>query len=376
MNRILFRISLNLLIFSILIGSFYACRGTGKTLVSATGTIYECIAVIDNRPLPSDYHYQIEPLTSNPYQDSVATLYDVVKVVMVADMPCLPQMEPYFNLSQVQPQAFDDFFKSARNILIVDIDSTKYTQTKASRTINFWSQPQAVYKLQAPSDTAFLRYWEEHGTQIREWFVRQELGRQLKFFERYQNHDIIAQIEKSLHIHLCVPNDYLLIMDTTLEKSTQLVWCCNDKGSYRRDLVIYSYPYTDDSTFTRAYLCKKRDEILSQVVSTSIDGSYMATEYKIFPPQIRPLAVQKSGYAMEMRGLWKIQNGEAMGGPFVSHTRIDELRKRVITAEIFVFGAGQKKRNVLRQNEAILYSLQLEQEVNELQEVAVKPIAK
>jgi hypothetical protein len=85
----------------------------------------------------------------------------------------------------------------------------------------------------------------------------------------------------------------------------------------------------------------------------------MGTEYKFMPPQMRTILVQDSILAYEIRGLWRIQNGEAMGGPYVSHTRLDHINGRVVTAETFIFAAGQKKRNALRQAEAILYTLQL-----------------
>jgi hypothetical protein len=76
----------------------------------------------------------------------------------------------------------------------------------------------------------------------------------------------------------------------------------------------------------------------------------------------RAITVQEDEYATEIRGLWKILNGEAMGGPYVSHTRLDQVNGRVITAEVFLYAAGQKKRTALRQSEAILYTLQLPQD--------------
>ena len=51
-----------------------------------------------------------------------------------------------------------------------------------------------------------------------------------------------------------------------------------------------------------------------------------------------------------------------MGGPFVSLTRLDQVNGRVVTAEAFLFAAGQKKRNAMRQQEAILYTLQMPQD--------------
>ena len=92
----------------------------------------------------------------------------------------------------------------------------------------------------------------------------------------------------------------------------------------------------------------------------------MGTEYKYFPPKsrnVQPLNGEDVGfYGVETRGLWKILDGEAMGGPWVSLTRLDQVNGRVVTAETFLFASGQKKRNALRQSEAILYTLQMPQE--------------
>lgn len=91
----------------------------------------------------------------------------------------------------------------------------------------------------------------------------------------------------------------------------------------------------------------------------------MGTEYKVMPPVMRTIMVQDDEQATEIRGLWRILNGEAMGGPYVSHTRLDQVNGRVVTAEAFLYAAGQKKRTALRQAEAILYTLQLPQDTIE-----------
>jgi hypothetical protein len=127
----------------------------------------------------------------------------------------------------------------------------------------------------------------------------------------------------------------------------------------RRDVLVYSYPYIDTKAFTKEELNARRDAVLSQLVTGSVDGSFMGTEYKVMPPQMRTILVQDSAQAYEIKGLWKILNGEAMGGPYVSHTRLDHVNGRVVTAESFIYAAGQKKRNALRQAEAVLYTLQL-----------------
>ena len=359
---------------------FVSCnKSTGRTLTSATGSIYECLVVMNDAPLTQAQRNEIAKLNlvneASGYTKPIANLYDLVEAVMAADMPCMPQVEPYFRLTQVPTAQFDDMFKPTRNILFVDINPQMYTQVKAKVSNDYWSTPQALCRIQTPSEEEFVSYWLEHGEEIREWFVNQEITRQMKFYRASTNKQARTILQEQGY-DMLIPEDYLVIMDTTLEGAStfslrnpitlapevRLLWCCNNKGSMRRDLVIYSYPYTDEHTFTLDYLNTKRDEVLSRIVTASVEGSYMGTEYNVFPPQMRAITVQGDEYATEIRGLWKIKNGEAMGGPYVSHTRLDQVNGRVVTAETFLYAAGQKKRTALRQAEAILYTLQLPQD--------------
>lgn len=320
---------------------FTSCQPTGRTLPSATGSIYECVVVSDKQ------------------------VYGAIDSVMAADMPCLPQMEPYFTCSNVPNVLFDDFLKSARNVLLIDI-SPKYTQAKAVYQRNRWSKPQAVCRVQAADTASFLAYWRKDGGAVRDWLVREEIDRQVRFLRASTNKEARDAIKKRFGCDMLIPEDYMLLKD-----SGNVVWCCNSKGSVRRDLVIYSYPYTDSLTFTLDYLCRKRDEVLRPLISGAVEGSYMGTEYRHFPPQMRFIKLEQpsnsilpiiSFYPTELRGLWRLYGGEAMGGPFVSHNRLDCIHGRVVTAEVFVYAAGQKKRNPLRQAEAILYTLTLPEE--------------
>ena len=357
-------------------------KSTGRTLTSATGSIYECLVVMNDAALTQEQLNEVAKLSlvneASGYTKPIANLYDLVEAVMAADMPCMPQVEPYFRVTHVPTAQFDDMFKPTRNILFVDINPQKYTQLKAKVSNDYWSTPQALCRIQSPSEEEFVAYWLEHGEEIREWFVNQEIKRQMKFYRASTNKDARAILEEQGY-DMLIPEDYMVIMDTVLGGATtfslrdpitiapevRLLWCCNNKGSMRRDLVVYSYPYTDANTFTYDYLNTKRDDVLSRVVSASVEGSYMGTEYKVMPPVMRAITVQDDEQATEIRGLWRILNGEAMGGPYVSHTRLDQVNGRVVTAEAFLYAAGQKKRTALRQAEAILYTLQLPQDTIE-----------
>lgn len=319
--------------------------GNDRVLTSATGSIYECLIVCDN------------------------TVENAVQEIMGADMYGLPQMEPYFTTSHVSPAQFDDLFKSSRNILQVDINPNKYTLVKATKGRDVWSKPQAVIRIQAPSEEAFLNYWKESGEQAREWFVQEELARQGRFYRANTNKNARAILQKRGY-DMLIPEDYITIKNEKLkiknEEEIDVLWCCNDKGPMRKDVIVYSYPYTAQEQFSGEAIIAMRNEVMGQLVSAQVPGSHMGTEYKHFPPVTRQVPALRDSvggfYAMETRGLWKIIDGEAMGGPFVSLTRLDQVNGRVVTAEVFLFAAGQKKRNALRQQEAILYTLKMPQD--------------
>ena len=57
-----------------------------------------------------------------------------------------------------------------------------------------------------------------------------------------------------------------------------------------------------------------------------------------------------------VKGLWEMKN-DAMGGPFITHSIVDSANNRVITAEAFIYGPGEKKRDRMRRLEAALYTL-------------------
>ena len=73
-------------------------------------------------------------------------------------------------------------------------------------------------------------------------------------------------------------------------------------------------------------------------------------------------------YAMEMRGLWVVKENklenlwDSMGGPFVSHSRVDTETNRVVVVEGFVYAPEKMKRGLMRRLEGSLYTLQLPEE--------------
>lgn len=328
------------------IATLTSCKDSGNLLPSVTGTIYENLVVMET-----------------PYWKGAPG--DSVRRYLASDMECMPQIEPLFSLSHTNFNGFSSILKPVRNIFIADIDSTKYTQGKISYYKNQWAKPQAVVKVAAPNKAEFESLMHSYGKNIAQYFVQQEIERQIKFYEGYTNQKAFQTANQMFGIEINIPNDI-----AQLTQKDDFLWVSDYKGQIRKDIVIYSYPYTDAETFTQEYLLAKRDSIMKQHIQGSVEGSYMGTEYRHIPPQYKAINV-RGEYCAEIRGLWRMMEGDAMGGPFISHTRLDAVNQRIITAEVFIYGAGQKKRNALRQLEAVLYSIKLPQDINSLPEIEV-----
>jgi len=69
----------------------------------------------------------------------------------------------------------------------------------------------------------------------------------------------------------------------------------------------------------------------------------------------------KGHFAVEMRGMWDLE-GDFMGGPFLSYTFVDPRNNRIFTIDGFVYNPNEEKKDLVRQLEAILYTLDFPQQ--------------
>lgn len=322
-----------------------SCIDGTYTLPSVSGSRFEILVVMN------DSSWQA------PSGRAIVSLLD-------RDMYGLPQPEPVMSISQCSQSQFSDILKPSRNILQTDI-SPNHKVAKISYLKNRWARPQAVVKISAPDDSTFRKVIEESGEKILNYFLNSERDRQIRFNKDFINNTAKVEIEKMFGVQIDIPQGI-----SRATKGQDFYWITNDQPNVRQDIIIYSYPYTDKNTFTKEYLLAKRDSFLKANIPGEFEGSYMGTEHKYAEPRLKEIWVN-DGYCAEITGLWKMVNGGAMGGPFYSHTRLDEINQRVITMEGFVFAPGTRKRNHIRFLEAVMFTAKLPQDINSLKEVSV-----
>lgn len=274
-----------------------------------------------------------------------------IKQELASDVPGLPQSEPALKITYVDPSHFDGLLTFVRNILVVNIDPSIYTKVSVSYENDRWAKGQVLVTLNAPSPEAIVEYVQEHPRALVDFFVKVEINRAITQLQKDYSSVVMENLKDKYDLMLNAPANMTYYRDTT-----DFFWSSNNANTGRTDLIVYTFPYTDPNTFTAEYLIAKRDSVLKVNLPGAFPESHMATETRA-EVTYTPITVNGK-YCGEMRGLWKMV-GDMMGGPFVSHVRLDEKNNRVVVAEGFVFAPETDKRNFIRRIEAALYTLRL-----------------
>ena len=262
----------------------------------------------------------------------------------------LPVDEPSYSLVHIPSDGFNRIFKGHRNIILTDI-SNQYTEPSIIVQRNVWAHPQLVVKVVGPNDSRLISYLHENSERLRSLIEVDERNRTIENYRKNRAKGIDEMLKQRHQVSISVPSGYDVGVD-----STNFVWLTHEVADLAQGVLIYYYPYTDTNTFTSDYLVGRRNEFARRFVPGPVDGSYMKTENQ-FPVIFRENA--KNGeYMAELRGLWRLEKA-FMGGPFISHTVLDEPRNRVVTVEGFVYAPSLDKRLYIRELEAILYTFDI-----------------
>lgn len=321
-----------ILLFSATVVMFSSCKDTKKAMQPGiSGNSYEVMAVM-NKTL---------------WQSVVG---DTIRSVFMQDMDGLPQDEPLFTMVNIPIEYFKQEKKTHRNVLQIVI-SKKVKKADVIFKKNAWARHQLFVKMLAPDNESFYKLLIENKDKLLSLFLGEELKRMKRYYTKYPNASIFKKLEKNLGFTLSIPKGYNLNVDTT-----KFVWISSETRKNSRGLIAYTYPYTSRKQFMVKNLIRKRNSLLKKYIPGPTDGSYMSTD------TIAPYSVKQydlgGRYAMEIRGLWKVEN-DFMGGPFVNLAVLDEKTNMIVVVDGYVYAPQDKKRNFMRQVEAIMHTLNI-----------------
>ena len=312
-------------LISILLG-LSSCNSS-PTTTRAAGSPYEMVVVMDK-----------------DIWDSATG--EMLKEELTAPVPYMPEAESSMRITYTRPDQFESFLMYLRNILIINVDKNVYTKATLLKSSDNWAKGQAVLYLNAPDVSALEIFLTENKGTILNHFTKEEMRRGREFLSKSYSTFVMDKVKAKFGITINVPEDINAFKD-----GEDCLWFSNDATSGRMDLLIYSFPYTNKSNFSLEYLVAKRDSVAKNMVPGSFVGTYMSTEKRVvdfFPSTLN------GKYCGILRGLWRMEGGDMMGGPFVSYARVDEQNQRVIVTEGFVYEPRKEKKNYIRRLEAAL----------------------
>lgn len=262
----------------------------------------------------------------------------------------LPQDEPLFDVIDVPHNAFKNIFKSTRNIVQTSI-SPNVEKEGISFTDDVWAYPQATVQIKAKSAERFEELFTENGDKILSYLLAAEKERLTMNYSKFYEKGVYNVLDKDFGLTMKVPPGFVIA-----EQKEDFIWYKYETPEISQGIILYTIPYESDSTFTMHYLLPIQDKILKENIPGPTKGSYMTTEKRF--DQSFNIREHNGNYAAEMRGLWRLEN-DFMGGPFISLAELDATNQRVVVAYGYVYAPSKEKRNFIRQVEAMIYSLKM-----------------
>lgn len=271
----------------------------------------------------------------------------------------LPAAEPVFDVQTVPHGYFDKMMHTLRNIIIVSVADTVSTDTVKYYN-DIWASPQAVVTINAKSKADLLPLMQRNQLIILSFFNRAERNRLISFNTHTKHIPLCNEISKKWNIDLTIPNSFSKCNPANPDAMS---WAglSPDHSDAQVGLFVYSFPYIGEGALSKVYILNKRDSLLQANVEGP-DQSFMCTEIRFGLDEIIYKSGKQNGMDVaELRGLWRM-NGCAMGGPFILRAVHDTIYNRVVVTDGYVYYPSKdKKRNFIRQLEAIMYTLNIKQ---------------
>ncbi len=298
----------------------------------------------------------LTPVSSgNPYEvmvvadDSVWNGWAGKAVQQILDKHIvgLPQDEEQFHKSHISEKHYDQITNLFRNIIIIKLGK-EYTQAKMKVEKDVHSTPQLIITLQGPNQFEISTYVTEHTKDIETLIISDEINREANDLLYEHNIKFAKAVKEMFDCEFYIPVDI-----KSMKIGDNFIWASDDGLSSIQNICIYSLPYVSEKMFTKSPYVALRDTIMKKNIPGGHPGMWMQTNKEFV--WTKNISVNGK-YAMEARGLWEMRN-DAMGGPFISHSRIDKKNGRVIVVEGFVYAPDKMKRTMLRRLEAALYTL-------------------
>ena len=177
--------------------------------------------------------------------------------ILDTDVPCLPQSERSFHITQIEPKDLNANFSIFRNIIQVNIDKTQYSRTGMRFMRNKFAMDQIVLTINSPNQDDLRQFCIDHKQEVIDFLTRSEMNRLIKELEKKfsKTTDELAWLKFGCHIN--APDEL-----KSYKEGDNFFWTSNNTASGLENICMYSYPYEGPETFTKEYMVAKRDSVM------------------------------------------------------------------------------------------------------------------
>ena len=277
-----------------------------------------------------------------------------LKQALDTPVPGLPQQEASFKVTRRNSNSFGSTEQAYRNIIMVDINSD-HSKSEFRYERNIYAEPQVVMGIYAPDNKSFGEFVNKNSQVIVDFFTEKEREYQIAELENRHNKDIMALVKQKFGCEIMIPSNI-----NGRKVGQNFMWISDYNNPSKIEMMsfaVYSYPYTSPDNFSKEYFIQKRDSVMKENIPGAEPGQYIQTDAATVT--IEPTAYNGK-YMSVARGSWYMKNDDMFGGgPFVSHSIVDEKNGRMIVVEAFVYAPNKEKRGYMRKLEASLYTLKL-----------------
>ena len=165
---------------------------------------------------------------------------------------------------------------------------------------------------------------------------------------RHLNNAVLEKkVKEKFGISMTIPDSYSIGRE---EEDFLWLLCRTPKND--RCIMIYkskAYPLKADS------IIAERNRITKKYIQGAVQGAYPIVAELDGLPLVKNNKIHYHS-GIELRGLWA-SVGDKMGGPFYSFTTLSANGEQCIAIDGFVYAPQEKKRDYLREVEAIVKSI-------------------
>ncbi len=324
-----------LLLVILLLSIFTSCEQNinRSNKVSSIGNTSEILVVVENE------------------QQWEGSIGKVIREKLGREQYGLNQPEPLFNLAHISKTGFSDLLKKHRNLLIVEIDKNAQ-KPKIESVVDEWSKPQQIIRIVSASSKDFVDVFTKNAAKLEKKFSKTERDRILSVFRTSSNNKVTKQVKKEYGFKMTIPRDYMIS-----KTEPGFMWIRKETVQSGQGMIIMKEPYLDTAQFSMNSVVARANRYMQQYVPGPADGSYMKIDDEYIEPSARLVDDFPSDYAIETRGLWKVEH-DFMGGPFVGYSFLSPEDNQIFTIIGYVYNPNKSKRDLLRQMESMIYSIE------------------